>query len=66
MSAFNEQYGERDPYDVAIEGVREFLALLDQVELSDGENEFHPVSIRCYRTLISKLEKALSKMRMAT
>lgn len=64
MSAFNEKYGDVDPYDVAIDGVREFFELLDQIEFSDSENELHPVSIRCCRThLIPKLEEALSKMR---
>lgn len=65
MSTFNEKYDDSDPYDIAIDGVREFFELLDQVEFSDSENEFHPVSIRCCRThLIPKLEEALSKMRV--
>ena len=65
MTAFNDKYGERDPYDVAVDGIREFFKLLDQVEVSDGGMEFRPTTIRCCRSLdVPKLEAALQKMRV--
>lgn len=51
-------------YDTAIEGIREFFALLDIVEESDEGRQFHPTTIRSCRALdIPKLEAALRKMR---
>jgi len=57
-------YGERDPYDIAVEGVRELFALLDKVEVSDSGREFHPNQISSCRVMdVPKLEAALQKMR---
>ena len=51
-------------HDAAIEGIREFFALLDIVEESDEGRRFHPTTIGSCRALdIPKLEAALRKMR---
>lgn len=48
----------------AVEGIREFFALLDKVEQSDSGREFHPNTVSsCRVNDMPKIEAALEKMR---
>ena len=46
------------------DAVRDFFRLLDTVEISSNDNEFHPISIGCCRNaMVEPLDNELKSMK---
>jgi hypothetical protein len=62
--SMSEEFRTVEQYQELAKAVRDFFELLDIVEVSSNDNEFHPISISCCRAaMIQPLDNVLTTMR---